>query len=149
MMQRNNYTEKINQLRNLKKGASPDEQLETDFIIFGMQWAFGEQGDTRESEKIHEKRMELLYSNNVYDRRKGEAYRKGMDIVLYSVRGKKKEPTTVMLPSLRVDQSIEDGLNNIKKFLGVRTSAAVRKTALRWYIDMMSEKHGKDFLNER
>lgn len=149
MMQRNNYTEKINQLRNTKQGASPDEQLEIDFIIFGMQYAFGEEPEGKEALKLHEKRMELLYSDNPDDRRKGEAYRKGMDIVLYSIRGKKKEPTNVILPSLRVEQSIENGLNNIKEHLKIRTTATIRKTALRWYIDMMSEKHGRDFLNGR
>jgi hypothetical protein len=146
MMQRNNYTEKIKQLRNLKKGVSLDEQIEIDFTIFGMQWAFGE---SDEGKQLHEKRMNLLYSNNPDDRRKGEAYRKGMDIVLYSVRGKKKEPATVILPSLRVEQSIENGLNNIKDHLKIKTTAAIRKAALRWYIDAMSEKSGKDFLNGR
>lgn len=144
MMQRNNYTEKINQLRNIKKGASPDEQLEIDFFIFGMQWAFND--DNAADEQLHSERMSLLYSENPGDRRKGEEYRKGMDTVLYSVRGKKREPATVILPSLRVEQSIENGLNNIKRFLKVKTTATVRKTALRWYIDVMSEKYKKNFL---
>jgi len=149
MMQRNNYNEKLNQLRNTKQGASPDEQLEIDFTIFGMQYAFGEEPECKEALKLHEKRMKLLYSDNPDDRRKGEAYRKGMDIVLYSIRGKKKEAATVILPSLRVEQSIENGLNNIKNYLKIRTTATIRKTALRWYIDTISEKYGKDFLNGR
>lgn len=149
MMQKNNYTEKVNQLRNQKKGASPDEQLEIDFTIFGMQWAYGEQADSDEKTELHDKRMQLLYSENMSDKRKGEAYRKGMDIVLYSIRGKKKEPATVILPSLRVEQSIDDALNNIRDFLKLKTTATIRKAALRWYIDTMSEKYGKDFLNER
>lgn len=144
MMLRNNYTEKIKQLKALKQSASPDEQLEIDFTIFGMQWAFGEG-----NKELHDKRMELLYSNSPDDKRKGEAYRKGMDIVLYSIRGKKKEKNTVILPSLRVEQSIENGLNNIRDHLNIKTTAAIRKTALRWYIDMMGEKNGKDFFNVR
>jgi hypothetical protein len=149
MMLKNNYTEKIKQLRNLKKGVSLDEQIEIDFTIFGMQWAFGEENDSDEGKQLHEKRMDLLYSNNPEDKRKGEAYRKGMDIVLYSVRGKKREPATAILPSLRVEQSIEKGLNNIKDYLKIKTTATIRKAALRWYIDAMSEKSGKDFLNGR
>lgn len=141
MMLRNNYNEKIKQLKALKQSASPDEQLEIDFTIFGMQHAFGESNDN-----LHEKRMELLYSENQSDKRKGEAYRKGMDIVLYSIRGKKKEKGTVILPSLRVEQSIEKGLNNIRDHLNIKTTAAIRKTALRWYIDMMGDRYGKDFL---
>lgn len=144
-MLRNNYTEKIKQLKALKQSASPDEQLEIDFTIFGMQHAFGESNDNGPI-NLHEKRMELLYSENQSDKRKGEAYRKGMDIVLYSIRGKKKEKGTVILPSLRVEQSIEKGLNNIRDHLNIKTTAAIRKTALRWYIDMMSDRYGKDFL---
>ncbi len=144
-MLRNNYTEKIKQLKALKQSASPDEQLEIDFTIFGMQHAFGESNDNGPI-NLHEKRMELLYSENKSDKRKGEAYRKGMDIVLYSIRGKKKEKGTVILPSLRVEQSIEKGLNNIRDHLNIKTTAAIRKTALRWYIDMMGDRYGKDFL---
>jgi hypothetical protein len=110
-----------------------------------MQHAFGESNDNGQT-NLHEKRMELLYSENQSDKRKGEAYRKGMDIVLYSIRGKKKEKGTVILPSLRVEQSIEKGLNNIREHLNIKTTAAIRKTALRWYIDMMSDRYGKDFL---
>lgn len=145
MMQRHVYNEKLKQLKNLKKGASPNEQLEIDFMMFGMTWAIGDGQD----ESLHEDRMNLLFSSNLNDKRKGEAYRKGMDIVLYSVRGKKKEKSTVILPMLRVHEEIEKGLNNIKEFLNIRTTATIRKVALRWYIDVMGEKYKKDFLNER
>ena len=141
MMLKTNYNEKITQLKALKKGSSPEEQLEIDFIIFGMQRAFGDNPD----DLLHDKRMELLYSNNQNDKRKGESYRKGMDIVLYSIQGKKKEPGTVQLPCLRVEERIESALNKIKDYLGVRTTATIRKAALRWYIETMNEKYGKDF----
>lgn len=141
MMQKNSFNDKITQLAKLKRAASPVEQIEIDYTIQGMKWAFGE----GKNETLHEKRMELLYSENPDDKRNGEAYRKGMDIVLYSVRGKKKEVGTVNLSALRVSLEMERGLINLKKFLGFNTVAPVRKAALRWYIEMMSEKHNRDF----
>lgn len=141
MMQKHMYNDKINSLKKLKKAASPEQQTEIDYTIQGMQWAFGEITD----EKKHEKIMQLFYSSVPDDKRHGEAYRKGMDIVLYGVPGKKKEKGTVILSALRVNLELERGLNNIKDFLGLNTLSPVRKAALRWYVEMMSEKHGKDF----
>lgn len=143
MMQKQNYNDKINSLKALRQAASPDQQLEIDFTIFGMQWAFGEGTD----EELHKKRMELLFSPIESDKKKGAAYRKGMDIVLYSVRGKVKESLT-KLPNLYVPEDICTAINNIKKFLNMKTAAPIRKAALRWWIEMMNEKHGRDFFNE-
>lgn len=142
MMQKHIYNDKIENLRALQRGASPDHHLEIDFMIWGMQWAFGEGDD----EELHKKRMELLFSPIESDKKKGTAYRRGMDVVLYSVRGKLKDPESkIRLTDLHVSEEISRGLNNIKDFLGMKTYAPIRKAALRWYIEMMSEKHGKDF----
>lgn len=144
MMQKHRYNDKINSLKLMKKAASPDEQLEIDFTIFGMKWAFGEDKD----DKLHIERMKLYYGDSISDMRKGKAYRTGINTVLYNKRGEKKEKGTKMIPALRVDADIERGLNNLQKFYGFNTLSPVRKAALRWYIEMMSEKHGRDFLNE-
>ena len=141
MMQKHMYNDKINSLKEYKKAASPEEQIEIDFTIFGMKWAFGENTD----ESLHKNRMALLFSTSISDKRKGEAYRKGMDIVLYGTIGRQKEKGTVTISKLRIPLDIERGLNNIKEFFGYSTLSPVRKSALRWYIEMMGEKHGKDF----
>lgn len=141
MMQKHRYLEKIERLKNEKKAASPEEQQDIDFIMFGMKWAFGETTD----KTLHENRMALLFSSNQNDRRKGEAYRKGMDIVLYNEQNKKTEHGTVLISKLRVSIDIERGLNNLKEHFGFATLSPIRKAALRWYIEMMGEKHGKDF----
>lgn len=144
MMQKHMYNDKIKSLKDRKKAVSPDEQIEIDLYIAGMQHAFGDNTD----EELHEKRMELYYSERATDKRKGEAYRKGMDAVLYNIVGRPKESGTVALNKLRVSADIDRGLNNIKNHLGLPLTAHVRKAALRWYIEMMSEKYGKDFYNE-
>lgn len=141
MMKRHVYNDKIKALKAEWKAASPDEQIEIDFTIFGMRHAIGDNEDN----EMHEKRMELFYSTVPGDKAKGKAYRKGMDIVLYSVVGKKKATGTTLLTSVRVSEDIERGLNNLQKHFKITTLSAVRRSALRWYIEMMSEKHGKDF----
>lgn len=142
MMQQHRFNDKMDSLKKLKNGASPEHQLDIDFIMFGMVAAFYPH---MRDEELHEERMDLLYSENPKDKRKGKAYRKGMDIVLYGKPGKKMEKGTTLLSILRVDNEINRGLNNIKEFLGIKTLAPVRKSALRWYIENMNEIHGKDF----
>lgn len=141
MMQRHMYNDKIKNLKKEKKAVSSDQQLEIDFVLKGMAWAIGDDTD----ETLHNKRMELFYSDNPNDRRKGLAYRKGLDIVLYSTVGRNREKGTIKIANLGVDPGVLRGLNNLKDFFGFTTIAPVRKAALRWYIEMMSEKYGKDF----
>ena len=141
MMQRHMFNDKIESLLKEKRAACEPQQKEIDLFISGMTRAIGDDTDDEQ----HEKRMELFYSSDQNEKQKGIAYRKGMDAVLYGVPGKKKEQGTVRLAVLAVSPEIHRALCNIKDFLGVSTLSPVRKAALRWYVEMMNEKHGKDF----
>lgn len=141
MMRKEQYQKKIMMLKKTKKGASPEQERDISLTILGMRYAFGD----GEGEDAHRERLRLLFSEQPHERRQGKAYRKGISIVTSSVRGKKTEEGTTLLNAVRVDVELEQSLNKIKTFMGVKTLAQVRKLALQWYVDMMREKYGKDF----